>query len=333
MGRYCQTGPRWGILSGNAVIANWLSSDESSVSLHVMTGGRCIAAVILTCFGCWAGFAQQTTITHREAESLVRMVLRHERVHLPSQYCEVENLDRNGASFIDDYYSFGPYCAYPGAAAITPFAIYVVSPRTGDVWKFEACDHFNFPELRRLQREIMRRTHATAAEEADYSFVHGCSRSNNDSAQSQWLSVRGTYRNPALGYSIKVPPGLKGTTGDQAGPERGLRISLTSGGNVAIWGEPNSFEWKTPAAGIRYALDAEKCAAPQEGVSSARVGKLSEAAGTLVCGNSIVDTLLAFREGGGPIYWLRLETTQESRVQDEAVLGRIAASFELIPWQ
>src|SRR5260370_37044122 len=72
--------------------------------------------------------------------------------------------------------------------------------------------------------------------------------------------VTGDYSNPALGYEVTVPEGLVGTTGDQAGPERGLTLSLPSGGTSAAYGEPNSLEWKTTIDGIRHSLGVEKCA-------------------------------------------------------------------------
>jgi hypothetical protein len=43
-------------------------------------------------------------------------------------------------------------------------------------------------------------------------------------ADARW--IEGTYRNPALGYLIRIPRGLKGTAGDEAGPERGVRICI-----------------------------------------------------------------------------------------------------------
>jgi len=63
---------------------------------------------------------------------------------------------------------------------------------------------------------------------------------------SQTRSIEGTYRNPAEGYSVKIPPGLKGFFGDEDGPQRGVRIPLPSGGEIAVFGEPNSLEYKVP---------------------------------------------------------------------------------------
>jgi hypothetical protein len=147
----------------------------------------------------------------------------------------------------------------------------------------------------------------------------------------RWITE--TYRNPALGYSVKVPPGLKGLTGDQAGPERGLRISLPSGGSISVWGEPNSAEWKTPKQGVRSTLEWEKCPSSQQvEVSAAPVGKLTGAKGVLVCRDRVLKVFLVFRSGGEPIYWLRLETASAHRLEDESTLNRLAATFNIIPW-
>ena len=72
--------------------------------------------------------------------------------------------------------------------------------------------------------------------------------------RAQTRSMEGTYRNPALGYSIQIPRGLQAVTGDQDGPERGVRISLPSGGDIVVLGEPNSLEYKSSEEGVRAEL-------------------------------------------------------------------------------
>ena len=77
-----------------------------------------------------------------------------------------------------------------------------------------------------------------------------------DCVENTYRRVEGTYRNPALGYSIEIPRDLKATTGDQAGPERGLRISLPSGGKIVVFGEPNSLvKLLTPFRGLEAHLE------------------------------------------------------------------------------
>jgi hypothetical protein len=43
--------------------------------------------------------------------------------------------------------------------------------------------------------------------------------------------------------------------------------------------------------------------------------------------------LLVFRAGGGPVYWLRLETVSAHESQDNAILEGIASSFKLMRWE
>jgi hypothetical protein len=86
--------------------------------------------------------AQPATISSVEAKSLVQSVLKNRNIHLSEKYCELETLDRDGKPFVANYYTFGASCDYPHTAATTPFGIYVVSPRTGDVWEFNTCEQF-----------------------------------------------------------------------------------------------------------------------------------------------------------------------------------------------
>ncbi len=104
-------------------------------------------------------------------------------------------------------------------------------------------------------------------------------------ADARW--IEGTYRNPALGYSVKIPPGLRGKAGDEAGPERGVGIPLPSGGTVTVYGEPNSLEWKSPEDGVRFALTRQDSACRQHEVMQTRVGKLSGAKETLCAGTKL----------------------------------------------
>jgi hypothetical protein len=143
--------------------------------------------------------------------------------------------------------------------------------------------------------------------------------------------VTGTYRNYAEGFSVKVPAGLEGIAGDEDGPERGVRILLRSGGSISVYGEPNSLEWKSAGEGVRWEL-AHECKSGQQKATAAIVGTLSGAQGEAVCGNHFVKVLLVFRPKGGPIYWLRLETSP-NQAADEEALKSVASSFKLITWR
>lgn len=145
--------------------------------------------------------------------------------------------------------------------------------------------------------------------------------------------IQGTYRNPALGYSVRIPKGLKGFTGDAAGPERGVSIALPSGGNIVVYGEPNSFEWKRPEDGVRTEMPHSSCTTEDQPVNPVRVGKLNGAETSQICGDRVSRAVLAFRNGGSPVYWLCLDTTRTHQAEDEAIFNRVVASFNLIRWE
>jgi hypothetical protein len=146
--------------------------------------------------------------------------------------------------------------------------------------------------------------------------------------------ITGKYSDPAMGYEITVPEGLVGETGDQAGPGRGFTISLASGGTINVFGEPNSFGWNAPIDGIRHSLGAEKCdSSRRQATGFGRMGRITATKGTQECGDRLLELLLAFRSGRGPIYWITLRTTTPKRVEDEAAFNKLAATFQLIPVQ
>lgn len=149
------------------------------------------------------------------------------------------------------------------------------------------------------------------------------------SAQGRW--VQGIYQNPALGYEIVIPKGLRGRTGDQSGPERGFRIHLPSGGQISVWGEPNSLEFASAADAIRNRLEYDECPADGFTVLVTRVGRLDGAEGALTCGERTTRILLAFPSGGrGLIYWMHLTTVASKADIDVEVLKRLASSLRMI---
>jgi hypothetical protein len=146
-------------------------------------------------------------------------------------------------------------------------------------------------------------------------------------ADARW--VEGTYRNPAFGYSITIPPGLRGMAGDEAGPERGVRISLPSGGVILVYGEPNSLHWKSPKEGLRSERANAACGSDQPEVKQINF-VLNAAKAVQICGERVLRLILAFRKSGGPVYWLRLETVRAHASEDETILDSITESFKLI---
>lgn len=130
-------------------------------------------AVALMLVAASTSVAQEASIGTAEAQTLVDIVLRHQGFPASSRYCEVVSMDKS-QSFVSGYYSFNASCDFPNTAATSPWGEYLVSPRTGDVLGFEQCKWFRYSDLRRSQKQVMLRTHATKAAEARYREKVGC---------------------------------------------------------------------------------------------------------------------------------------------------------------
>ena len=152
--------------------------------------------------------------------------------------------------------------------------------------------------------------------------------------QEPW-TVKGWYRLPAQGFAVVVPPDATGVLEGDPVVERGIRIALSPGGSVFVYAEMNALEWRTPADGVRWAASDHSargdCAATS--MSDVTLGRLVGAGVRLLCGEKVVRYTLAFRPGGGPIYWLRLETALRHESVETDAFNRIAASFRLIRWE
>ena len=138
-------------------------------------------------------------------------------------------------------------------------------------------------------------------------------------------TVRGRYRKSGEGFSVVIREKAKGVLEGEAAVERGVRMVLPSGGNIYAYGEANSLEWRTPADGIRSMIEQPKCAT--EAIQDGTVGKLRGARTRMSCDEKVVRVVLAFRPGGGPIYWLRLKITSRHELEDARFLEEVATSF------
>jgi len=145
--------------------------------------------------------------------------------------------------------------------------------------------------------------------------------------------VKGRYRHPGEGFSVLVPENATGLLEGDPRVERGIRIALPSGGSVFVYGEPNSLEWPSPADGIQWAAgNYQKCSIHRI-QPLAKLGELAGAGARLSCGDQIIRLLLAFRPGGGPIYWVRLETGGNHEAEDVTFFEKVSSSFKIIRWR
>lgn len=111
---------------------------------------------------------QQRAITVDQAKSLVRLVLQHEHLHYQPKYCDIRPAEKDGTPFVPNYYSLAATCDFPNTVATDPLGIFVVSPRTGDVWEFNSCDRYTFPELLKLREKIAGSSDVAEKAEAEY---------------------------------------------------------------------------------------------------------------------------------------------------------------------
>ena len=72
--------------------------------------------------------------------------------------------------------------------------------------------------------------------------------------QCQGRRIYKRYYNYAEGFSIGIPLGFQGRTGQSAGPERGVAIPLSPDwmSVAVIFGEPNSLDWPKPTSAIDW---------------------------------------------------------------------------------
>ena len=160
----------------------------------------------------------------------------------------------------------------------------------------------------------------------------------------QWKQCEGTpvsrrYFNYAEGFSVAIPKGLRGRRGQSAGPERGVSIPLSRDctGVVVVYGNPNSLEWRSPAAAIVEKAESAIKDDPQAEVRRymTRLGRL-KAAGVNVrrrANSQVEETVVAFRPGGGPVYTARLRTTVARYKRDRAVFRAVLRGFRIEDWR
>lgn len=100
-----------------------------------------------------------TGLTKPQARAVLVVVLQHLKFKLnaPGMFLDGD-LGKSGAPIRPGYYDFSLSYDTPKAAATAYLGYYSVNIMTGDVWESEQCEHYSFPALRKLQKNIMRRT-------------------------------------------------------------------------------------------------------------------------------------------------------------------------------
>ena len=104
------------------------------------------------------------------------MVARHDQIVVDDRTVVLNSMDtRRDAGFIPGYYSFAIIreSDSPGQGDDT-LRMYIVSKRTADTWELNLCRHYSFPELDKIQQDVMRETGATPADEENMPKDIGC---------------------------------------------------------------------------------------------------------------------------------------------------------------
>jgi hypothetical protein len=115
------------------------------------------------------GQIQKDGLTVQQAEQVLVMVLKHEKLFMKEPGFNIENIE-----FVPGYVNFHVTYDTPKAGATEVIGAFAVSPRTGDVWETNLCKRYAFPALKRVQAAIMQRTGSTFASETNDLRGMGC---------------------------------------------------------------------------------------------------------------------------------------------------------------
>jgi hypothetical protein len=112
-----------------------------------------------------------------QARQVALVVAQHDNITVDDRTIVMNSMDtRNAAGFIPGYYSFSIIRESDTAAhADETIRMYVVSKRTADTWEMNLCTHYSFPELQRIQQDIMHKIGANSGEDRDMPKAIGCS--------------------------------------------------------------------------------------------------------------------------------------------------------------
>ncbi|UOD33333.1 hypothetical protein INH39_11425 [Massilia violaceinigra] len=111
----------------------------------------------------------------KQAKEVLIVVLKHNKFNLRKSGVFIENLvDDKGKPYRPGHFEFSLGYSDPNAGAIEYWGMYSVSALTGDVWETHTCENFSFPELQRVQREIMTITKKTFDSERVARRGFGC---------------------------------------------------------------------------------------------------------------------------------------------------------------
>jgi hypothetical protein len=119
---------------------------------------------------------QATGLSRDQAKQVLIIVLKQEkyRLSMPGVFIHGDLADEKGNPPHPGYYDFSVGYDSVKAGATEYLGLFSVSRMTGDVWEINICRRYDFPELRRVQAVIMRRTGKSFANEKQARRGLGC---------------------------------------------------------------------------------------------------------------------------------------------------------------
>ena len=134
-----------------------------------------VSLLLLGFFGLCAG-AQPREISFAQAQHIATIVAGHDNLQVDDRTVVLNSMDtRSQAGFIPGYYTFS--VIQESDSAVSPdktLRVYVISKRTADTWEMNLCTHYSFPELKKLQENVMRETGATPGDAGTMPQAIGC---------------------------------------------------------------------------------------------------------------------------------------------------------------
>jgi hypothetical protein len=151
--------------------------------LPMKTLGLLLAALALTSSAAFAkspAFKADAVhadgLTREQAKELLLVVLSHANYKLraPGAFIDGDLADDKGKPPHPGYYDFSVGSDSAKEGATNYRGLFSVSILTGDVWEINLCKRFVFPQLRRIQAAIMKKTGKTLADEKSERKGLGC---------------------------------------------------------------------------------------------------------------------------------------------------------------
>lgn len=158
------------------------SSERAFVVLKNSSGAFLIVFFLATSTGSATtahsvqrGHIQANGLSAKQAKEVLIVALKNNKFNLRKSGVFIENLvDDKGKPYRPGHFEFSLGYSDPNAGAIEYWGMYSVSALTGDVWETHTCENFSFPELQRVQREIMTITKKTFDSERVARRGFGC---------------------------------------------------------------------------------------------------------------------------------------------------------------